>query len=116
MTEAGVRVFYVTHLYDLAHRLHEASTDSALFLRAPRGRDGRRHFKLVEGEPLSTSFGEDLYRHIFGLDDQPPLTTDAVGQTQTDPVYDRSASSEDRHSYTRGRLSWPRSSTSNDSW
>ena len=35
----------------------------ALFLRADRQEDGRRTFKLVEGEPI-TSFGEDLCRDI----------------------------------------------------
>jgi len=66
MTEVGVKVFYVTHLYDLAHRLHAYGGDSALFLRAERRPDGQRTFKLVEGGPLPTSFGEDLYRRIFG--------------------------------------------------
>ena len=40
--------------------------DSALFLRAQREPDGRRTFKLLEGEPLPTSYGEDSYRRIFG--------------------------------------------------
>jgi hypothetical protein len=39
---------------------------NATFLRAERQADGRRTFKLVEGEPLQTSFGEDLYKTIFG--------------------------------------------------
>lgn len=38
---------------------------SVLFLRADRQADGTRTFKLVEGEPLPTSFGEDLYQNIF---------------------------------------------------
>jgi hypothetical protein len=28
--------------------------------------DGTRPFKLVEAEPLQTSYGTDLYRAIFG--------------------------------------------------
>jgi len=36
------------------------------FLRAERGADGRRTFKLAPGEPLTTSFGLDLYRDVFG--------------------------------------------------
>jgi len=39
---------------------------TALFLRAGRRSDGRRTFRLLEGEPLPTSYGEDLYRRIFG--------------------------------------------------
>jgi hypothetical protein len=67
MTEAGVKVFYVTHLYDLAHSLHARRLDGALFLRAERLADGSRTFRVVEGEPLPTSFGEDSYRRIFGV-------------------------------------------------
>jgi hypothetical protein len=37
-----------------------------LFLRAERGSDGARPFKLSEGEPLPTSYGEDSYRKVFG--------------------------------------------------
>jgi hypothetical protein len=39
--------------------------DKALFLRAERLPDGRRTFRLVEGEPLPTSYGQDSYRRIF---------------------------------------------------
>jgi hypothetical protein len=37
-----------------------------LFLRAERLPDGGRSFKLLRGEPLPTSYGEDSYRRIFG--------------------------------------------------
>ena len=66
MLETGIKVVYVTHLFDLAHRFYLAKGDAALFLRAERLSDGRRTFRLVEGEPLPTSYGEDLYRRIFG--------------------------------------------------
>jgi len=66
LLETGVKVFYVTHLFDLAQGLYLAKMDAALFVRAERLADGRRTFRLVEGEPLPTSFGEDLYRRIFG--------------------------------------------------
>jgi MutS domain V len=66
LTESGVKVFFVTHLFDLADRFHRDRSPATLFLRAERHPDGRRTFKLVEGEPLPTSFGEDLYRRIFG--------------------------------------------------
>jgi hypothetical protein len=36
-----------------------------LFLRAERRPDGARTFKIVEGEPLETSYGADLYARIF---------------------------------------------------
>jgi hypothetical protein len=63
--ESGVRVFYVTHLYDLAHGFARARRDDALFLRAERLPDGKRTYRLIEGEPLPTSYGEDLYRRVF---------------------------------------------------
>ena len=43
-----------------------------LFLRAERQADGQRTFKLIEGEPLQTSYGEDLYNRIFGDPEEPP--------------------------------------------
>ena len=66
LVEAGVKVVYVTHLFDLAQGFYLAELDVALFLRAERQPDGRRTFRLVEGEPLPTSFGEDAYQRIFG--------------------------------------------------
>jgi hypothetical protein len=66
LLETGIKVIYVTHLFDLAQGFYLAKTDAALFLRAERLADGRRTFRLVEGEPLPTSYGEDLYRRIFG--------------------------------------------------
>lgn len=58
-------VFYVTHLFALAEGFYQSHSNSALFLRAERLADGRRTFRLLEGEPLPTSFGQDLYRRIF---------------------------------------------------
>jgi DNA mismatch repair ATPase MutS len=66
LLEAGIKVFYVTHMFDLAQGFYFAKMDAALFLRAERLADGRRTFRLVEGEPLPTSYGEDLYGRIFG--------------------------------------------------
>jgi DNA mismatch repair ATPase MutS len=66
LLETGVKVFYVTHMFDLAQGFYLAKMDVALFLRAERLADGRRTFRLVEGEPLPTSYGEDLYGRIFG--------------------------------------------------
>ena len=63
-----VKVLFVTHMYELAHGFHVQQLDTALFLRAQREPDGQRTFKLREAEPLSTSYGEDSYRRIFGED------------------------------------------------
>ncbi len=68
MLDSGVKVFFVTHLYDLAHTLHAQRLDTTLFLRAERGSGGRRTFRIVKGEPLPTSYGEDSYRRVFGIE------------------------------------------------
>jgi len=65
LSERHVKVFFVSHLYQFAHELYEGRTDETLFLRAERKTDGTRTYKLVEGEPLDTSYGVDLYNRIF---------------------------------------------------
>lgn len=66
LLESGIKVVYVTHLFDLAHSLHSARMNNALFLRAERLDDGTRTFRITAGEPSPTSYGEDLYNRIFG--------------------------------------------------
>jgi DNA mismatch repair ATPase MutS len=68
MVEAGVKVVFVTHLFDLADGLYRERLETALFLRAERTESGRRTFRIVPGEPLATSFGQDSYRRVFGLE------------------------------------------------
>ena len=67
LLEKRIKVFFVTHFYDLANGFWESPAVNAIFLRAERQADGARTFKLVVGEPLKTSFGEDLYKKIFGV-------------------------------------------------
>lgn len=67
MIETGNTVIVVSHLFELAHRFYQEHADTTLFLRAARGDNGRRSFNIAEGEPLSTSYGEDLYRSTFGV-------------------------------------------------
>jgi len=66
LTEAGIRIIFVTHLYDLAERWYAEHDPAMLFLRAERRPDGRRTFRLPTGEPLPTSYGQDLYQSVFG--------------------------------------------------
>lgn len=66
LVERGVRVFFVTHLYDFAQSWRRANQGQVLFLRAERLADGTRTFRMVEGEPLETSFGQDVYQAVFG--------------------------------------------------
>ncbi len=66
LAESGVRILFVTHLFDLAESIYLQRDDSALFLRAERRDDGQRTFRVVEGEPLRTSYGEDIYHRLGG--------------------------------------------------
>jgi hypothetical protein len=65
LLEAGMKVYYVTHMFDLADGFHRETAENTLFLRAERLADGRRTFRLLEGAPEPTSYGRDLYERIF---------------------------------------------------
>ena len=65
LLDKGIKVFFVTHQYEFAHGYFDRKMKNAIFLRAERQIDGTRTFKLVQGEPLQTSYGEDLFNHIF---------------------------------------------------
>lgn len=76
LLENRVKIFFVTHLHEFAHGLAEGKAKDLLFLRAEREADGTRTFRLVEGAPLETSFGEDVYREVFP-EETDPETRDA---------------------------------------
>jgi DNA mismatch repair ATPase MutS len=67
LLESGIKVAFVTHLHEFARALCEKKMANALFLRAERLADGTRTFRLIEAEPLQTSYGKDLYDDVFGL-------------------------------------------------
>jgi DNA mismatch repair ATPase MutS len=67
LSEKRIRMVFVTHLYEFARSVYEKHGGNVLFLRAERQVDGTRTFRLIEGEPLQTSFGEDLYKRIFAV-------------------------------------------------
>lgn len=71
---AGIRTCYATHLFTLSHALAEEHAPENLFLRAQRDRDGNRPFRLVPGEPESTSYAADLYRQVFSTAGPPPIS------------------------------------------
>lgn len=67
MRDVGIKVVYVTHMFELADRFCREERPDMLFLRAERRTAGTEHpFRLVEGEPLPTSFGADVYERVFG--------------------------------------------------
>jgi DNA mismatch repair ATPase MutS len=65
LLQRGIKMFFVTHLFDFAHGLFKERSPHSIFLRAQRQDDGTRTFRLMEGEPLETSYGMDLYEKIF---------------------------------------------------
>ncbi len=66
LLEKRVKIGFVTHLHDFARSVYDKNAQTTIFLRAERQADGGRTFKLFEGEPLQTGYGEDLYNEIFG--------------------------------------------------
>jgi DNA mismatch repair ATPase MutS len=68
LLERRIKVLFVTHLYEFAHGCYDSRMENAMFLRAGRQADGTRNFKMVQGEPLQTSFGEDIYYEVFPSD------------------------------------------------
>jgi len=71
LLEKGMKICYVTHLYEFARSF---SGNNVLFLRAERLPNGRRTFRLKEARPLETSYGVDLYHKIFGAEKQENMT------------------------------------------
>ena len=66
LLETRVKIFYVTHLYQLANGFYESQMTSAIFLRAERKAGGERTYRLGIGRPLQTSYGRDVYDSVFG--------------------------------------------------
>ncbi len=59
-----VKQVTVSHLYAFTGTLH-AQSEHSFFLRADPAENGAASFRLHEGEPLTTSFGADVYRRYF---------------------------------------------------
>lgn len=66
LLEKRIKVVFVTHQFAFANSFFTRQLDTAIFLRAERRAGGGRTYKLTEGEPLRTSFGEDVYQSVFG--------------------------------------------------
>ena len=70
LLDAGISVFFVSHRFGFADRFRREDPAGTLFLRAERGPDGRRNYKLTAQDPLPTSYGEDLYNRLGGWLDE----------------------------------------------
>jgi hypothetical protein len=69
LLDSNVRVLVVTHLYDLATTFQARPRDSTLFLQATRREHGRQAFRLETGDPLPTSFADDVLQRIGGFEE-----------------------------------------------
>lgn len=69
LREARCRVVFVSHQYDFSRTYSNDDETAALFMRAELGEGGRPDYHLLTAPPLSTAYGPDLYRQIFGADD-----------------------------------------------
>jgi DNA mismatch repair ATPase MutS len=67
LVESGIKVFFVTHLFEFPRGFHDSGMENVLFLRAERRAGGKRTFRLIGGAPMESSFGMDLYKNIFGI-------------------------------------------------
>jgi DNA mismatch repair ATPase MutS len=67
LIDSGVKVLFVTHLYELAHGFYDEQRPDTVFLRAtPPDANGEPTFKLAPGEPEPTSHGLLAYERVFG--------------------------------------------------
>ncbi len=65
LIEKQIICFFVTHLYEFPRSFYDKKMKNVMFLRAQRKDSGKRTFKLIEAEPMQTSYGEDLFcKHI----------------------------------------------------
>lgn len=81
LLEKRIKIVYVTHLYDFARGFFDRKIEGAMFLRAERHADGTRTFRLIPGEPLETSYGQDVYRMVLAVETDDVST----GQLTKDP-------------------------------
>ena len=64
--EHHVKILLVTHLFELSNFIYNQNLQKAIFLRAERNQNGSRSFCIKVGEPLETSYGEDLFNSTIG--------------------------------------------------
>ncbi len=75
LLEKKIKVIYVTHMFELAYGFYQKKSDKIKFLQAERREDGERTFKVIEGKPMQTSFGIDVYLQVFANANQNASTS-----------------------------------------
>ncbi len=65
LLENGIKIFFVSHLFEFASAVMEQDNENSIFLIAERTGSGEHTYKIIEGKPSITGYGMDLYRKIF---------------------------------------------------
>lgn len=65
LIDSKVRVVMVTHMFELADALQHSQLPVA-FLRAERGEDGQRPYRIVPGAAKPTSHARDMFEKLVG--------------------------------------------------
>ncbi len=60
----GTKIIFVTHFNELAEAYLDRLPKPA-FLRAERLEDGTRTFRVLQADPIATSFGYDVFQKVF---------------------------------------------------
>jgi DNA mismatch repair ATPase MutS len=65
LLESGVSVLFVTHLYGYAMGVYEQKSDDTLFLLAQRSSTGNNTYRMLEGPPFKTAYGQKLFQEVM---------------------------------------------------
>lgn len=65
LSEEGIKVFFVTHMYKLSCLVNDFYHNEAIFFNATRNDDGSRNYHLKLQLPERSSYAMDLYNKIF---------------------------------------------------
>ena len=68
--EKNIKIFFVTHFFDLAYSFYRNNSYKICFLSPERTEGGERTFRILKSDPLDTSYGLDLYEKIFERGDK----------------------------------------------
>lgn len=60
-----VTTFFVTHLYEYAHKLYQSQPEHCIFLRAVSSPGSGVTYQLKEGEPLRSGLAIELYHQVI---------------------------------------------------
>jgi DNA mismatch repair ATPase MutS len=66
LIDKRVKVFFVTHMYSFANSFYSKEAKNCIYLRAQRGDDGKRSYKITVSSPQPTSYASDIYLKVFG--------------------------------------------------